>query len=127
MNRAIAEAVRVHGSPDYLICSAGSSTPGYFLDQTMDIFRNTMELNYIGIVASVKATLPYMLRNNQGHLVLVSSAAAISGWIGYSSYCPSKYAVRGLADSLRSELKGSNIDISIAYRKSSVLMMGMAP
>ncbi|GIL44696.1 hypothetical protein Vafri_2218 [Volvox africanus] len=50
------------------------------------------------------------------HLKVLESASgwSIQGLVGYSAYCPSKYAVKGLADSLRNELQGTQVKISFA-------------
>jgi len=61
----------------------------------------------------VKAALPAMQPNS--HIVLVSSGAGLIGVYGYSAYSLSKFAVRGLAESLRGELKGLGVGISIIY------------
>jgi 3-dehydrosphinganine reductase len=115
MQEAVLKAVRKSGIPDYVVLSAGSSRPGYFLQQQVEVFRHAMELNYLGIVISLKSVLPFLLQRGKGHILFVSSAAGVSGWIGYSSYVPTKFAVRGLADCLRQEFLGCNIRISIAY------------
>merc|ERR1719356_1845651 len=47
--------------------------------------------------------------------MIVASAAAVVSFVGYSSYAPSKYALRGLADSLRTELNGFGIRVAICY------------
>jgi 3-dehydrosphinganine reductase len=48
-------------------------------------------------------------------VVLVSSGAAFMGIFGYSSYGPSKFAVRGLAETLRAELRADNVGVFVAY------------
>lgn len=50
-----------------------------------------------------------------GKLVLVSSTVGLSGMIGYASYAPTKFAVRGLAECLRQELLPYNISVHIYY------------
>jgi 3-dehydrosphinganine reductase len=50
-----------------------------------------------------------------GTIVLVSSGAGLIGIFGYTAYCPSKFAVRGLAESLRGEVRLSGIHVSIVY------------
>ncbi|SPQ97918.1 3-dehydrosphinganine reductase [Plasmodiophora brassicae] len=112
---AIDSAVQTHGPPDYLICAAGASHPGYFLQQPVETFRDSMELNYMGTVVCLKAAVPHMAAVRQGHCILISSGAGLSGWLGYSSYSPTKFAIRGLAEALRNELTGFNIKVSIAY------------
>jgi len=56
-----------------------------------------------------------MLERRSGHLVFIASAAALIGLVGYSSYSPSKYALRGLADCLRNELLGTGVSVSLGY------------
>eukprot|EP00501_MAST-03F_sp_TOSAG23-6_P000583 GSMAST32.ASY1.ANO1.604.1 assembled CDS len=100
---------------DVLIACAGASYPGYFLDQDTDVFERSMRLNYLGSVTVIKAVAPQMCKRGQGHIVLVASAAAVVSFIGYSTYAPTKFALRGLADTLRNELIGFGVKVSIAY------------
>ena len=46
---------------DVVVCSAGLSHPGYFLEQSVDVFRQEMELNYFGTLNTVKAAVPLMI------------------------------------------------------------------
>lgn len=48
-----------------------------------------------------------------GKIVFVSSMAGLIGVAGYAAYSPTKFALRGLADSLRNELKMYDIDVHI--------------
>ena len=77
---------------------------GNFLEQDLKPFEDTMQLNYFGTLRVLKAYLPGMVKKGHGQIVLVSSAAAVCGVAGYSSYAPSKAAVRSLADTLRNEV-----------------------
>jgi 3-dehydrosphinganine reductase len=100
---------------DLLITAAGIAHPGYFTELPLEVFERTMAVNYFGSLYCIKAVLPIMEQQQQGHIVLVSSVAGLIGVYGYTPYSPSKFAVRGLAESLRGELKVSGIDISIVY------------
>lgn len=51
----------------------------------------------------------------QGKIVFVSSMLGLLSFTGYSTYSPTKYALRGLADTLRNELKRYNIDVHIFF------------
>lgn len=115
VERAIGESVDRVGEPDYLFTCAGAAFPGYFAEQEVSIFEETVALNYLGTVHAIKACIPYMVRRRSGHIILISSAAGVLGFIGYSSYAPTKWAVRGLADCLRNELLRYNIKVSVAY------------
>jgi len=113
--RAIEESTFAVGPPDILVCCAGLATPGYFIEQDIDIFEYTMKVDYLGTVYATKAAVPHMIKNNRGTLVFVASAVAVCGFIGYSTYTPAKYAVRGFAEVLRNELKPYNIDVALVY------------
>ena len=113
--QAIQTAYERIGPPSILITSAGISQPGYFEDQKLEIFERAMAVNYFGTLYCVKAVLPFMKQLNHGHIVMVASGAALIGIYGYTTYSPSKFAVRGLAESLRGELKAQKIRISIIY------------
>lgn len=85
-----------------------------------------MDLNYFGTVHAVRAVLPKM-KEVGGNIVLVSSGLALTGvltkyflliylqYFGYSTYAPTKYAIRGFGDCLRSELSPYDIQIYQAY------------
>ncbi|GAB4817499.1 hypothetical protein N2152v2_004545 [Parachlorella kessleri] len=115
ITEALRKAIDVAGPIDVLICNAGLSLPGRFVDQDMEMFERQVQVNYLGTVATVKAALPAMLARKQGHIVLVASALAVLGFAGYASYAPSKWAVRGLADCLRNELQGTGVTVSVGY------------
>ena len=112
---AIEEAIAQLGTPELLVTSAGIVHPGYFEQIPLEVFEQTMMVNYFGSLYSVKAVLPTMETLHRGNIVLVSSGAGLIGIYGYSAYCPSKFALRGLAESLRGELKPKGISITIVY------------
>jgi NADP-dependent 3-hydroxy acid dehydrogenase YdfG len=87
---------------DALIHNAGVAYPGRVAESTVDEWRDTLAVNVIGVVALTLALLP-ALRSARGHVVLVNSGAGINASPGLASYSASKYALRGFADSLRSD------------------------
>lgn len=112
---AITVALDSFGPPELVVTSAGVARPGYFHTLGVDIFRTAMEVNYLGTVHTIKAVLPAMRKRGRGRIVMVSSGAGLVGLFGYSAYAPSKFAVRGLAESLRGELARDGIGVSIVY------------
>jgi 3-dehydrosphinganine reductase len=112
---AIENAIAQLGPPDLLVTSAGIAHPGHFRDLPLSVFEQTMAINYFGSLYSIKAVLPAMEQRRKGHIVLISSGAGLVGLYGYTPYSPSKFALRGLAESLRGELKEWGIDVAIAY------------
>jgi 3-dehydrosphinganine reductase len=107
---AIAEA---SGGPHILITSAGITHPGYFEELPLSVFQEIIDTNYFGTLHAVKAVVPYMIAQRGGHIVTVSSVAGFMGVFGYTAYGASKFAVRGLSEALRSELKPYNIHVAV--------------
>jgi len=116
VKEAIDESVAKFGIPDILINCAGLSTPGYFLEQDVDITEYTMKVDFFGTLYATHRVAHHMSKRAQGgHIVMISSTLASLGIVGFSSYCPSKYAVKGFAEVLRTELAPYNIRISLVY------------
>jgi 3-dehydrosphinganine reductase len=116
VERALHAAVERLGPPTLVVACAGIVIPAEFAAQPLDAFRRTMEVNYLGTLHLVRAALPAMrARGGGGRVVMVASGAALIGLYGYTSYAPSKFAVRGLAEALRSELKPEGIGVSVVY------------
>jgi len=100
---------------DILINSAGIAYPGKFVDMEPEVFKNVMDVNYLGTVYLTKLILPRMIEKNNGYIVNISSLAALIGIYGYTAYAPSKYAIRGFSRCLRSEVKPHGIDVSVVF------------
>ena len=98
---------------DFLINSAGITYPGRFIEMDPEIFEDIIRTNYLGTVYLTKLIVPDMIRKKSGHIINISSLAALVGIFGYTAYAPSKYAIRGFSRCLRSELKPHGIDVSI--------------
>lgn len=115
VERAVQEAIAQLGPPEWLVTCAGIAIPGYFQDIPPDIFERSMAVNYFGTLYCIQAALPTMEAQKRGHIGIVSSGAGLLGLYGYSAYGPSKFALRGLAETLRAELKSIGIGVSILY------------
>jgi 3-dehydrosphinganine reductase len=115
IERAICDAIAESGAPDIVITSAGIVQPGLFSELPIRSFEDAQAVNYLGTVYAIKAALPDMIERRRGHVVMVSSGAGLIGVYGYSSYTPTKFALHGLGQVLRSELKTSGIRVSVVY------------
>jgi NADP-dependent 3-hydroxy acid dehydrogenase YdfG len=87
---------------DVLIHNAGVAYPGRVAESTVDEWQATMDVNVVGAVALTLALLP-ALRTAGGHVVFINSGAGINASPGLASYSASKFALRGFADSLRTD------------------------
>ncbi|WP_197916868.1 SDR family NAD(P)-dependent oxidoreductase [Thiosulfatihalobacter marinus] len=112
---AVAEAVAAMGVPGFAIASAGIAEPGLFAEQPVDLHERHMAINYFGALYFVRALTGPMADAGGGKVGLVSSGAAFFGIYGYSSYAPSKFALRGLGEVLHVELEPRGIDVTICY------------
>ena len=115
LSSQLAKARDALGPIDILVCNAGLSIPKLIVDSSVKDYERQVDVNYLGAVRAVHAVLPEMLARRSGHRVFVSSVMGVLGFAGYSSYAPSKWAIRGFADCLRNELQGTGIRVSIAY------------
>lgn len=117
---AVDLAVAQSGPVDVLIASAGIVEPGLFLDQPPEVFERQVAVNLHGVANSVRAVLPSMRGQGGGRIAIISSGAGLIGIPGYSAYCASKFALRGLAAALRAELAGEGIPVSISFPPDTV-------
>lgn len=115
LEAAVRQAEAAAGPPDVLVACAGMARPGYFHEVPLEVFEESLRVNYLGTLYAVRAVEPQMRARGRGHIVLVSSGAGIVGLFGYTPYAPTKFAQRGLAESLRGELKRHGIRVSIVY------------
>lgn len=113
--RALTDAEKAHGPVDVLITSAGIARPGYFEEVPAEVFERSMAVNYFGTVYALKAVIPGMKQRRRGAVVIISSGAGLVGLFGYTAYSPTKFALRGLAESLRAELKSTGVQVTIVY------------
>jgi len=103
------------GPCDILVASAGLTYPGYFEQLPLQHFRELMEVNYFGMLHAVRAVTPSMIERRTGSIVGISSTAGLIGVFGYSAYGPTKFAVRGLLESLRSELAPHGVHVGCVF------------
>lgn len=115
LNHAVEALQARSGMCDVLVCCAGIALPGRFLDVASEEFDEQWQVNVRGSILAMKAVLPGMVRRSAGHLVLIGSTAGIIGVPGYTGYAATKFAIRGLADSLRYELEPLGVRVSVLH------------
>lgn len=92
------------GKIDILVNNGGRSQRSLCADTNLDVFKELIELNYLGTVSLTKCVLPHMMERKQGKIVTVNSLLGIMAAPLSSGYCASKYALRGFFNALRTEL-----------------------
>jgi short-subunit dehydrogenase len=100
------------GPVDLLIANAGIGTPTRLDPVNVADVERMFQVNTLGVVYSISAVLPVMLRRGSGHLAAVSSLAAYKGLPGESGYCASKAAVNCYMEGLRIQLRNRGIRVT---------------
>ena len=111
--RLMEETAAEFGGIDYLVANAGISMWAKFEDiEDLAVFRQLMEVNYLGAVNCAYYALPH-LKERRGMLVAISSIQSKIGVPLHTGYVASKHALQGFCESLRMELDldGAGVDI----------------
>ena len=109
----VAESVKSFGGIDTVVHNAGITMWSRFDALTdFSIFERLMEVNYLAAVRLTSLSLPH-LRQSRGLIVAVASLAGLTGVPERSGYAASKHAMVGFFDSLRIELAGTGVDVSV--------------
>lgn len=108
-----ADIVRTLGPIDLAVFNAGVGS-GFSVDRydAEDVF-DRMRVNYGGAVNGIGAVLPAMLARGRGHIALTASVAGYRGLPGGGPYSASKAAMIALAESLKLDLTGRGVDVSV--------------
>ncbi len=101
------------GKIDVLVNSAGFALCKEIENTAVEEIESQNDSNYLGTARMIRAAVPHMMEQRAGHIVNIASMAGILGVYGYTGYSPSKFAVVGLSDVLRSELSRFGIRVSL--------------
>ncbi|MDB5519107.1 MAG: 3-hydroxyacyl-CoA dehydrogenase [Tardiphaga sp.] len=111
VNAAITEAAK-RQPIDMLIANAGAAVSAPFVKSDAALFRQMMDVNFMGVVHAVQAVLPAMKQNRHGRIVAIASTAGLKGYAYVSAYSAAKHAVVGLVRSLALELATSGVTVN---------------
>lgn len=112
VNAAVAEVVRRYGRIDVLVCNAGMGISGAAESTPEEAVRKIFELNFFGLLNTVRAVVPHMREAGGGTVVTVSSVAAELSIPFQAFYSATKAAVSSLTDALRIELAPFGIKVT---------------
>jgi short-subunit dehydrogenase len=111
----VTAAVETFGRLDVMVANAGFGYHGSVEQTPVDVVRLLMDVNFLGTWLAARAALPIFRRQGTGHLVIVSSIVGRRGIAGTGAYGATKAAQLGLAESLRAELGGTNIHVTVVF------------
>ena len=105
-------ALEAFGRIDVVFANAGSGASRGFTEETPEMWRTMVLTNVLGVAYTIRATLPHLLERGTGHYLLTSSIAGRRSLPG-SLYSSTKFAVTGMGESLRQELRSMHDENSI--------------
>lgn len=115
MQQAVAATVERFGALDVVVANAGiASRAATFRAMASEGFERVIDVNLMGVVRTVDAALPELIRR-RGHAVVVASVYAFGNGVGATSYAMSKAAVEQFGRALRVELVQHGASASVAY------------
>jgi len=107
----IKSIVNTLGSVDILVNNAGIAAFGTFNDMEVSQWSQIIQTNLMGMYYVTKEVLPYLINQNKGDIINVSSTAGLNGNANTSAYSASKFAVIGMSESLMKEVRKNNIRV----------------
>ncbi len=106
-------ALHVHGRVDLLICNAGGGWAGSIVEISAATAAELTAVNLLAPVQLARLLLPGMITRRAGQLVFVSSIAGATGVRNEAVYAATKAGLNSLAESLRYELAGTGVGVSV--------------
>lgn len=110
---SIKKAEAVYGPVDLLVNNAGVMLLGNVLEQDPLEWQTMLNTNIMGVLNGMQIVLPGMKERNHGTVINMSSLAGKKTFTNHAAYVASKFGVHGLSETIREELSGSNVRISL--------------
>jgi short-subunit dehydrogenase len=112
---AIGRFVEQAGGLELLVANAGITHYEPFLEAPVEAAERMTQVNWLGTVYTVRAGLEPMVTARNGHVVIVSSGAALRAFPSAAVYGATKAAQRAFAEALRHELADTGVSLTTVY------------
>ena len=106
--------------PDLVVANAGIGLDAAFTNMSDEDVRRVFDVNVLGVVRTVRPFLAPMVARGHGRLLWISSIVGKRGTPYYAAYSGSKFALHGMADSLRAELHGTGVSLGLVCPSSTL-------
>jgi len=101
------------GPIDVLINNAGIMPIGMLDEEDDNTTRHLLEINLHAVIHGTREAMNRMRPRRTGHIVNIGSVAGKAGFPGVATYCATKHGVVGLSEAVRTELRGSGVEVSV--------------
>ena len=98
---------------DVLVNNAGIMPVTPLVDESAESIARQLDLNLRAVIHGTQEAMRRMVPRHTGHIVNVSSVAGRSGFPHLATYCATKHGVVGLSESVRVELRGTGVEVSV--------------
>ncbi len=109
------EVAAAHGIIHVLINNAGIAHEGPFPQTSLEDWDRMIGVNLWSVIYGCHFFMPYLAKADRAHIVNLSSLFGIVGMAGQTAYCTTKFAVRGLSESLWEELRATSIGLTVVH------------
>ncbi|MGC1851815.1 MAG: SDR family oxidoreductase [Solirubrobacterales bacterium] len=106
------QAERELGPLDVVVNNAGIMPVTPFVEESEESIRRQVDINLHGVITGTQMAIERMHPRGGGHIVNIASQAGKGGVPGIATYSATKHAVVGLSEAVRTELRGSGVEVS---------------
>lgn len=110
---AIGKGIETFGQIDVVLNNAGYYLAGSVEEISDEEFRKTIDVNLFGTANVIRQAMPYLRKQQSGHIINISSNMGYIGYANTGSYNASKFAVIGLSEALAQEAKSFGIQVTV--------------
>lgn len=118
--RAVQTAIEKLGGYNVLINNAGFGDFAPLVEQKLDVFNRVWATNVTGAMLAARESVRHFVPQGGGHIVNIASTAASRGFVGGTAYVASKFALAGMTECWRAELRKHNVRVMLV-RPSEVV------
>lgn len=120
VEKAFEQVLKIGGGAVHiLVNNAGLGYFGWLEDMSIAQWDEMFQTNVNGIFYCCRQVLPVMKKQQTGHIINIASTAALEGMPQVAAYCASKWAVKGLSESLFREVRDFRIKVTCIYPGST--------
>jgi NADP-dependent 3-hydroxy acid dehydrogenase YdfG len=101
------------GRLDFVVANAGITDWGSMSDGDPQRWRDVIDTNVLGVAQTIRATMPILVAQGRGHIVITASISGRTAYVGEPIYIATKWALVGLGKALRKEARPAGVRVSV--------------
>jgi NADP-dependent 3-hydroxy acid dehydrogenase YdfG len=106
-------ALATYGRLDFVVANAGITDWSSMSDGDPERWRDVIETNVLGVAFTIRATLPTLVAQRSGHVVITASISGRVTYVGEPIYIASKWALVGMGRALRKEVAPAGVKVTL--------------